>query len=73
MTFIMRIELKHQNHKFIFGTFQHHGDTAFPYLTGGETGLLIDTWPGEFLNPKEKAYSFRYEYDFKDYVPVYVL
>lgn len=62
-------ELKHQNHKFIFGTFQHHGDTAFPYLTGGETGLLIDTWPGEFLNPKEKAYSFRYEYDFKDYVP----
>lgn len=62
-------ELKHQNHKFIFGTFQHHGETAFPYLSGGETGLLIDTWPGEFLNPKEQAYSFRYEYDFKDYVP----
>jgi hypothetical protein len=62
-------ELKRQNHKFIFGTFQHFGETAFPYLTGGETGLLIDTWPGEFLNPKEKAYSFRYEYDFKDYVP----
>ena len=38
-------------------------------MTGGETGLLIDTWPGEFLNPKEKAYSFRYEYDFKDFVP----
>lgn len=24
---------------------------------------------GRILNPKEKAYSFRYEYDFKDYVP----
>ncbi|MFW1908906.1 OprD family outer membrane porin, partial [Acinetobacter ursingii] len=31
-------ELKHQNHKFIFGTFQPHGETAFPYLSGGETG-----------------------------------
>lgn len=63
------LELKRDNHKFIFGTFQHHGDTAFPYLSGGETGLLIDTWPGEFLNAKEKVYSYRYEYDFKDYVP----
>lgn len=62
-------ELKHQNHKFIFSTFHHFGSTAFPYLTGGETGLLIDTWPAEFLNPKEKVYSFRYEYDFKNYVP----
>ncbi|MDM1764471.1 MULTISPECIES: OprD family porin [unclassified Acinetobacter] len=62
------VELKRDNHKFIVGSFQHHGDTAFPYLSGGETGLLIDTWPGEFLNPKEKVYSLRYEYDFKDYV-----
>ena len=62
-------ELKHQNHKFILATFHHSGDTAFPYLTGGETGLLIDTWPAEFLNPKERVYSFRYEYDFKNYVP----
>lgn len=62
-------ELKHDSHKFIFGSFQHHGETAFPYLSGGETGLLIDTWPGEFLNPKEKVYSFRYEYDFKKIIP----
>jgi len=62
-------ELKHQNHKFILATFHHSGDTAFPYLTGGETGLLIDTWPAEFLNPKEHVYSLRYEYDFKNYVP----
>jgi len=62
-------ELKHDQHKFIFGTFQHQGETAFPYLSGGETGLLIDTWPGEFLNPKEKVYSFRYEYDFKNIIP----
>ena len=62
-------ELKHDQHKFIFSTFQHHGETAFPYLSGGETGLLIDTWPGEFLNPKEKVYSFRYEYDFKNTIP----
>ena len=61
--------LKHKNHKFILSTFNHKGMTAFPYLAGGETGLLIDTWPAEFLNPKEKVYSFRYEYDFKDYVP----
>ncbi len=62
-------ELKHQNHKFILSTFHHLGDTAFPYLTGGETGLTIDTWTGEFLNAKERVYSARYEYDFKDYVP----
>ena len=62
-------ELQHQNHKFIFSTFHHFGDTAFPYLTGGETGLAIDTWTGEFLNAKERVYSLRYEYDFKDYIP----
>ncbi|WP_215895444.1 OprD family outer membrane porin [Acinetobacter pullicarnis] len=62
-------ELKHDLHKFIFSTFHHQGATAFPYLTGGETGLLIDTWPAEFLNPKEQVYSFRYEYDFKNYLP----
>lgn len=62
-------ELKHQNHKFIFSTFHHFGNTAFPYLSGGETGLAIDTWTGEFLNAKERVYSARYEYDFKDYVP----
>lgn len=62
-------ELKHQQHKFILSTFHHLGQTAFPYLTGGETGLTIDTWTGEFLNPKERVYSARYEYDFKNYVP----
>ncbi|OTG81552.1 OprD family porin [Acinetobacter sp. ANC 4648] len=62
-------ELKHDSHKFILSTFQHHGETAFPYLSGGETGLLIDTWPGDFLNAKEKVYSFRYEYDFKNTIP----
>lgn len=63
------IELKYQQHKFIVSTFHHLGETAFPYLSGGETGLLIDTWTGEFLNPKEHAYSARYEYDFKNYIP----
>lgn len=62
-------ELKHDVHKFILSTFHHLGDTAFPYLTGGETGLTIDTWTGEFLNAKERVYSARYEYDFKNYVP----
>ena len=62
-------ELKHQNHKFIFSTFHHLGDTAFPYFTNGETGLMIDTWTGEFLNAKEHVYSARYEYDFKNYMP----
>lgn len=63
------VELKHKEHKFIVSTFHHQGETAFPYLTGGEPGVLIDTWTGEFLNPKEKVYSARYEYDFKKYVP----
>ncbi len=62
-------ELKHDSHKLMFSTFQHYGETAFPYLSGGETGLLIDTWPGDFLNAKEKVYSFRYEYDFKKTIP----
>ena len=67
--FHAHFELKHDSHKLMFSTFQHHGETAFPYLSGGETGLLIDTWPGDFLNAKEKVYSFRYEYDFKKQVP----
>ncbi|OTG62423.1 OprD family outer membrane porin [Acinetobacter silvestris] len=67
--FHAHFELKHDSHKLMFSTFQHHGETAFPYLSGGETGLLIDTWPGDFLNAKERVYSFRYEYDFKKQVP----
>lgn len=63
------LELKHATHKFIASSFHNQGSTAFPYLSGGETGLLIDTWPADFLNPKEKVYSLRYEYDFKNYIP----
>lgn len=66
---VTHFELKHDLHKFILSTAHHQGATAFPYLSGGETGLFIDTWPGEFLNPKEQVYSFRYEYDFKNYLP----
>lgn len=62
-------ELKHAAHKFIASSFHNQGSTAFPYLAGGETGLLIDTWPADFLNPKERVYSLRYEYDFKNQVP----
>lgn len=64
-----QIEFKHQAHKLIFSTYQHHGSTAFPVLSGGEAGLLIDTWPSDFLNAKERVYSARYEYDFKKYLP----
>lgn len=65
----VQLALKHNHHKFTVSTFHHFGETAFPYLSGGETGLLIDTWPAEFLNAKERVYSLRYAYDFKDYVP----
>jgi hypothetical protein len=56
-------------HKLSVGTLSHFGQTAFPYLSGGETGMFLDTWPAEFLNAKERAYSIRYEVDLKHYVP----
>ncbi|OTG86135.1 porin [Acinetobacter sp. ANC 4558] len=59
----------YKNHTLTFSTMQNIGDTAHPYLTGGEVLLFIDGWSVDFLNPKEKVYGLRYDYDFKDYLP----
>jgi len=61
--------LGYKNHTLTVSTMQNIGDTAHPYLTGGEVLLFIDGWSVDFLNPKEKVYGLRYDYDFKDYVP----
>lgn len=57
------------NHKFSTGYIHNSGDTGFPYLSGGEANTYIDAWATDFLNPNEKAFSVRYDYDFKDQVP----
>lgn len=61
--------LKQQQHKLTFSTMQNYGETAHPYLSGGEVLIFIDGWSTDFLNPKERVYGIRYDYDFKDYVP----
>lgn len=57
------------NHKFSTGYIHNSGATGFPYLSGGEANTYIDAWATDFLNPNEKAWSVRYDYDFKDHVP----
>lgn len=59
----------YDNHKFMAGYVSNSGDTAMPYLLGGEPFTFLDTWSTDFLNKDEKIYTLRYEYDFKDYVP----
>ena len=61
--------LNHNNHTLTFSTMQNYGDTAHPYLSGGEVLIFIDGWSTDFLNPKEQVYGLRYDYDFKDYLP----
>ncbi|OTG80329.1 OprD family outer membrane porin [Acinetobacter sp. ANC 4648] len=61
--------LSKNNHKFSVGYIHNSGDTAFPYLSGGETATYMDSWATDFLNQNEKAYTIRYDYNFKDYVP----
>jgi hypothetical protein len=57
------------NHKFTTGYIHNSGETGFPYLSGGEANTYIDAWATDFLNPNEKAWSVRYDYDFKDQIP----
>lgn len=57
------------NHKLSAGYIHNSGDTAMPYLSGGETATYMDSWSTDFLNKNEKAYTVRYDYNFKDYIP----
>jgi hypothetical protein len=63
------VALGADNHKFTTGYIHNSGDTGFPYLSGGEANTYIDAWATDFLNPNEKAWSVRYDYDFKDQIP----
>lgn len=56
-------------HTFTTGYIYNGGETGFPYLSGGEANTYIDAWATDFLNPKEKAWSIRYDYDFKNQIP----
>src|SRR5690606_19374548 len=57
------------NHKFTTGYIHNSGETRFPYLSGGEANTYIDAWATDILNPNEKAWSVRYDYDFKNQIP----
>lgn len=63
------LNLSKNNHKLSTGYIHNSGDTAMPYLSGGETATYMDSWATDFLNKKEKAYTIRYDYNFKDYIP----
>lgn len=65
----MIVGLGVDNHKISGGYIHNSGDTGFPYLSGGEANTYIDAWATDFLNPNEKAWSVRYDYDFKNQVP----
>lgn len=60
-------------HKFSTGYIYNSGETGFPYLSGGEANTYMDAWATDFLNPKEKAWTLRYDYDFKNQIPGFKL
>jgi hypothetical protein len=57
------------HHTLTFSGMHNSGETAHPYLAGGEVLTFIDGWSSDFLNPKENVYSLRYDYDFKNKIP----
>ena len=52
-------------HTLGIGYMQQFGDTAFPYIAGGEPVVLSDgTMSADFVNPKERTWVARYDYNF---------
>ncbi|AWY39014.1 outer membrane porin, OprD family [Pseudomonas putida] len=52
-------------HTLGIGYMQQFGDTAFPYIAGGEPVVLSDgTMSADFVNPKERTWLVKYDYDF---------
>ncbi|WP_275629285.1 OprD family porin [Pseudomonas sp. 273] len=52
-------------HSLGVGYMRQFGDTAFPYLAGGEPIVLSDgTLSADFVNPRERTWTLRYDYDF---------
>lgn len=47
------------------GYMRQFGDSAFPYIAGGEPVVLSDgTMSADFVNPKERTWAVRYDYNF---------
>lgn len=52
-------------HSMGIGYMHQSGDTAMAYLAGGEPAVLSDgTMSADFVNPKERTWVARYDYDF---------
>lgn len=52
-------------HSLGLGYMQQSGDTAMVYLAGGEPVVLSDgTMSADFVNPDERTWAVRYDYDF---------
>ena len=52
-------------HSLGIGYMQQFGDTAFPYIAGGEPVVLSDgTMSADFVNPKQRTWVVKYDYDF---------
>lgn len=53
------------NHRLGAGYMQLVGDTAMPYLLGTEPLVITEgTLSSEFLNPNERSWQVKYDYDF---------
>lgn len=52
-------------HSLGLGYMQSSGDTAMPYIAGSEPMVVSEgALSSEFLNPKERSWQVRYDYDF---------
>lgn len=52
-------------HSYGLGYMRQMGDTAMVYLAGGEPVVLSDgTMSADFVNPDERTWALRYDYDF---------
>jgi len=52
-------------HSLGLGYMYQDGDTALPYIAGGEAGVISEgTMSADFINPKERTWIARYDYDF---------
>lgn len=52
-------------HSLGVGYMRQFGDTAFPYIAGGEPVVLSDgTMSADFVNPEERTWAVKYDYDF---------
>lgn len=57
--------IHNSNHTFSIGYMQSFGETALPYLSGGEPMHFLDTLSTDLANINERVYHLRYDYDFK--------